>query len=143
MQGVAGFFGAELLVFSGQRPDASQPRASEERAPPWDLPDKLEQAPTGRDKPRFNPTRIVHPSRRPEGQEEPPDHLRREMFVRFATWQWRKVFVDCIGVRLGEGKENTAMSEISKFGRRYDREFKEKAIALVLGVLKLFLYTVL
>ena len=25
------------------------------------------------------------------------------------------------------------MSEISKFGRRYDREFKEKAIALVLG----------
>jgi len=25
------------------------------------------------------------------------------------------------------------MSEISKFGRRYDREFKEKAVALVLG----------
>jgi transposase len=25
------------------------------------------------------------------------------------------------------------MSKISKFGRRYDREFKEKAIALVLG----------
>ena len=25
------------------------------------------------------------------------------------------------------------MSEISKFGRRYDREFKQKAVALVLG----------
>ena len=25
------------------------------------------------------------------------------------------------------------MSEISKFGRRYDREFKEKAVVLVLG----------
>ena len=47
MQGVAGFFGAELLVFSGQRPDASQPRASEERAPPWDLPDKMETSPNG------------------------------------------------------------------------------------------------
>ena len=28
---------------------------------------------------------------------------------------------------------NTAMSAISKFGRRSDREFTEKAVALVLG----------
>ena len=31
------------------------------------------------------------------------------------------------------GNENTTMSTISKFGRRYDREFKEKAVALVLS----------
>ena len=29
--------------------------------------------------------------------------------------------------------ENKAMSEIGKWGRRYDREFKEKALALVLN----------
>jgi len=46
-QRVRDFSGAKLRGYSGQRPGTSQPRASEERAPPWDLSHKIETSPNG------------------------------------------------------------------------------------------------